>query len=98
MEMQNVPKCHHFQAAFIKAIIMADEAAPFSWKFCSSFQFYRVLFHGPEESWKSKSCRPVHLWGKRKIARLNIKAVSSVWSSTVNGSAVIQDLPDLSYV
>lgn len=49
MAMQNAPKCHLFQAAFITAIIMADEAAPFSWKFCSSFDFCWALFHGSEE-------------------------------------------------
>lgn len=45
MEMQILPKCHLFQAAFIKAIIRADGAAPFSWKSCSPFHFCWVLFH-----------------------------------------------------
>lgn len=48
MEMQDLPECHLFQAAFIEAIIMADEphshgnSAPL-------FIFCWVLLHGSKE-------------------------------------------------
>lgn len=68
MEMQILPKCHLFQAAFIKVIIMADGTATFSWKFCSSFHFCWVLFHNNRRALEKK---PRSCVGQREDDKLN---------------------------